>query len=387
VTAVDEAPTTVEDVLTAVEALAPAIAGRAVEVEAARRVPPDLLDDLRGAGAFRALLPRSHQGLGADLPAALRVWEALARADASVGWVAMIGGGAWIDLVRLSRASFDALFAGPGDLIVAGVFSPSGTITAVDGGYRVTGRWGFASGCEHADVIYGNCLEGTDGGVPQLRIAVFRPEDVVIEDTWRACGLRGTGSHHIRVDDLVVPAERTVAPLADEPCLDEPVVRLPVPSLLALGIAAAALGNAQAALDEVLALAAAKTPLLAPAPLAANPLFQHDVATADTELRAARALVHETAASMWDAATAGLPFTLGRVGGARAAAAWATERATHVVDAAYHAGGGTAVYDDSPLQRRLRDAHAITQHFLVKSDTLSTAGAILAGQDPAVVVF
>ncbi|HMG41513.1 MAG TPA: acyl-CoA dehydrogenase family protein [Acidimicrobiales bacterium] len=380
-------PTTPEGVLDAVRALAPTIAARAGEIEAARRVPPDLLDEVARAGAFRLLLPPSHGGLGADLPSALRVYEALARADASLAWTVMIGGGAWCDLAGLPRATFDDLFPG-GDVVVAGAISPSGSIAPDDGGYRVSGRWGFASGCEHADVLYGNCIEGVVDGEPQLRIAVFSPDQVVIEDTWRVSGLCGTGSHHVRVDDVVVPAGRTVAVMTAEPCVDAPILRVPPPSLYALTIAAAALGTARAALDDVVALAAGKVPLFAAAPLATNPRFQFALATADTELRAARALVHETAGAAWETATRDDgPFTLEQSGLARAAAAWATDRAAAVVDAAYRAGGGTSLYTDSPLQRRLRDVHAITQHFLVKDDTLTTAGAVLLGLDPDVPVF
>ena len=146
-------------------------------------------------------------------------------------------------------------------------------------------------------MLYGNCVEGVVDGVPQMRMAVFAPDQVEIEDTWSVSGLCGTGSHHIRGrPTLVVPAERTLASdSTDEPCLDEPVVRIPVPALIALMIASVAVGIAQGALDDTVALAGHKVPLLADAPLSADALFQTDLATADTELRAARALLHESA--------------------------------------------------------------------------------------------
>ncbi len=389
-TTVDRRQVTAQDVLDATRQLAPAIAGRAAEIESARRVPRDLLDELIGAGCFRLLLPRSHGGLGADVPAAMRVFEALARADASVGWTVMIGGGSWVDLTGLPRATFDALFAAP-EVIMAGAINPSGSIAAVPGGYRVTGRWSFTSGCEHADWLYGNCIEappdGDAGGPPRMRIAVFAPDEVTIEDTWTVSGLCGTGSHHFRVDGVEVPAERTLNPLADGPCIDEPIVRNPVPAVLALQIAAVALGTAQAALDDILDIAANKVPLLAGAPLAANPLFQVELATADTGLRAARALLYEAAESAWATAVDGAPVTLAQRARLRAAAVWATARAVEVVEAAYRAGGASSVFADCPLQRRLRDVHAMTQHFLVKQDTLTTAGAILAGQDVDPPIF
>ena len=148
-----------------------------------------------------------------------------------------------------------------------------------------------------------------------------------------------------------------------------------------------ALGIARGALDDILALAGAKVPLLAASPLATNPLFQHEIAVADTELRASRSLLHATAEELWAAAVDGRPSSPEDLARTRAAAAWATERATHVVDTAYRLGGGTAVYADSPLQRRARDIHTLTQHFIVRPDTLTTAGAVLAGLEPDVPVF
>ena len=374
------------DVLAAVHTLQPTIAERAPEIEQARRVPLDLLDMLIGAGCFRIVLPPSHGGLGADFPSAVRMLEALARADASVAWTVMIGAGSWCDLAGLPRSAFDSMFSS-GDVIVAGAFNPTGSMTPVGDGYRVSGRWSFASGCQHATWIFGNCVEGVVDGRPQLRIAVFSPDQVVIEDTWHVSGLAGTGSHHFRVDDQFVAAERTAVPLAGPHCVDEPILRVPPPAVFSLVISSVALGTAQGALDDILALATAKVPLLSPGPLAGNPLFQLELATADTELCAARALVYRTAEWLWAQAVEGTPLTLEQRARVRAAGVWATERAAAVVDTAYRSGGGSSLYDGSALQRRMRDVHAITQHFIVKRDTLTTAGAILAGQDPNVMVF
>jgi indole-3-acetate monooxygenase len=378
------------DVLRAVEDLAPTIAERAPQIEAARRVPPDLLDELVRAGCFELLLPRSHGGLGADLPAAMRVLETLAAADASVAWTVGIGAGAWLDLVGLPRPTFDAVMTAAPHVIIAGVFRPSGTATPVDGGYRVSGRWGFASGCEHATWLYGNCVvagTGHDGGPPSMRIVVLDPEEVTIEDTWHTSGLAGTGSHHFRVDDVFVPVERTVEPMGGVPAVDEPIVRVPLLTVLSLGLASIALGVAGGAVDDVVGLAAGKVPMLASSTLGANPLFRYELATADTEVRAARALAHELAGAAWADAVHGTEPTLAGRARARAAGAWITARAAAVVDTAYRSGGGTALYSDHPLQRRLRDVHAITQHFLVKPDTLTEAGAVLVGDQPGVPVF
>ncbi|MGH9186779.1 MAG: acyl-CoA dehydrogenase family protein [Acidimicrobiales bacterium] len=137
---------TAKTVLHAARQLAPSILDRAGEIEAARRVPTDLLEQLRAAGCFRLLRPATHGGLEAALPDAMRGLESLARADASVAWTVMIGAGSWIDLAHLPRETFDALYAGNPDAITAGVFNPTGAITPVDGGYRVTGRWSSPAG-------------------------------------------------------------------------------------------------------------------------------------------------------------------------------------------------------------------------------------------------
>ena len=235
----------------------------------------------------------------------MRALESLARADASVAWTVMIGAGSWIDLAHLPRETFDALYATNPDAITAGVFNPTGSIVRVDGGYQVTGRWSFASGCQHADVLFGNCVEGVVDGMPQLRGAVFAPVDVEIEDTWSVSGLCGTGSHHFHVDGTVVPTERTYAPMNGEPCVDALIVHLPPPAVFSLVIASVALGIAQGALDDITVLASDKVPLLSPVPLGGNPLFQFELATADTDVRAARSLIYEEAERIWAAAASG----------------------------------------------------------------------------------
>lgn len=385
-TATDSKITRPASILDAVRALAPKIIARAPEIEAARRLPPELIRDLTAAGCFRMLIPRSHGGEGFDLPSAMRVIEELSRADASVGWTTMNLAGGWINLGAIPRVTFDTLYAKGPDVIIGGVFAPSGTAVPVKGGYRVSGRWAFASGCQDCQWLFGNCMEEHEGG-PRLRTVIFSPDQIEIEDTWSVSGLCGTGSHHLNADDVLVPAERTCLPFADPPCLDEPLLRMPMPPIFAFGVASVALGIAQGALEDILALSAGKVPLLAHTALATNPLFQNQLGAADAKLRAARGLLYADAAAAWGTAVAGAEFTPEHRARMRAAITWAATTAASVVDMAYHAGGGTAIYAGSPLQRRFRDVHAITQHFLVKLDTLTTAGAVLAGAEADLTVF
>jgi len=256
----------------------------------------------------------------------------------------------------------------------------------VENGYEVSGRWSFASGCPYADWIYGNAIEMIDG-TPEFRTILFEPGEVVIEDTWHVLGMRGTASHDFVADHVTVPAARTFATFASEPCVDATIVGIPQPSLFSLLLASLVLGAARGALDDIMELAAGKVPLLAGSPLATNELFQRELARTDTELRSVRALVWACADEIWATVESGSAPSPDLVARTRAAAAWSTTVAVAGAEAAFRFGGGSAIYDDSPLQRRLRDVNVIAQHFLVKPDTLTTAGALLAGQDIDVPVF
>jgi alkylation response protein AidB-like acyl-CoA dehydrogenase len=370
----------------AVEALVPEIRSRAAEIESARRVPLDLVEQLRETRSFDILRPATHRGVGADLAGAMQVIETLSVADASVAWIVLIGGGAWVDLAGLPRATFDEIFTADRSTIVAGVFNPTGSATRVARGYEIEGRWTFASGCEHADWIYGNCIDASDGE-PKMRIAVFEPGEVEIEDTWNVIGLCGTGSHDFRVSHLTLPAERTVDLFEASPAVASPLLHVPVPAVLALLVATVSLGIARAALDDVLELAGDKVPLLEAAPLAANPHFQHELGDADARLSAVRARLYEAAGEAWSAAQADHPPSVDLRARLRSSAVLAASTATAVAETAFRAAGGSSVYRTCPLQRRLRDAFAVGQHFLVRPDTLTTCGAILAGQEPDLTIF
>ncbi len=210
--------------------------------------------------------------------------------------------------------------------------------------------------------------------------------ELTIEDTWTVLGMCGTGSHHVTANDVFVPVARTCPTLVDEPCVDVPLVHIPFPTYVRTRDRRHGLGCGARALDDILAIAGGKTPLLAGAPLAANTLFQYELGQADTDLPA-RVLAYQEAGSAWAVAADRAGFTMQRRAWIRATAVWVTARAMAVVDFAYHAGGGSALYATNALQRRLRDIHAITQHFLVKPDTLTTVGAALAGQEVGLPVF
>ena len=175
-------------ILDSVRALLPAIAARDDEIEQGRRLPLDLVAQLRDAGCFRTLVPRRFGGAGLELADHMTVVRELARADGSVGWTVMIGSAAPAILGKLPAPAFADVYAGGPDVVVAGAFNPTGVATPVDGGYRASGRWSFASGCQHADWFVAHCFVD-DGRMPPIRMMVLPAADVEIIDTWRVSGL------------------------------------------------------------------------------------------------------------------------------------------------------------------------------------------------------
>jgi alkylation response protein AidB-like acyl-CoA dehydrogenase len=376
-----------EKLLEAVREVAPAIRARAAETEAGRRLPPDLLAELRAAGVFRMLVPRSHGGLELPFPPSVEVLAELAAADGATGWTAMIGCETSALFSLLPRASFETVYAGGPDVICGGAFAPQGTAELGDGGYRVNGRWGFASGCQHADWLFGQCVVTRNGvpvpgpipGAPALRCMVLPAARFEILDTWHSSGMRGTGSHDIALRDAEVPAEWSFDLWLGEPSLAGPLFAAPLLQF-SLHIGAVALGIAEGALADLTALAGTnKQRLYARAALADQPLFQYRLGHAQADARAARALLEASAREYWRQACAGAlaPELRTQV---LLAVAWVAETGARVVDACYTAGGGSALYASSPLQRRLRDIHTLTQHASVQENVFASAGAERLGR-------
>jgi len=374
--------------LDSVRDLAPSISARSAEIDAGRRLPPDLLAQLKAAGCFRMFVPKSHGGLDVDVPASMEIIETLATADGSTGWVVMIGSETPMFLALLSRKRFDRLYANGPDVIIGGAFAPRGQAEMIDDGYRVSGRWSFASGCQHSDWLFGNCVVTENGkprpglipGTPEARAMMFAPPKAQIIDTWSVNGLRGTGSHDIAVENLVVPSDDSLDIFLGQSSVPGPSMAEPL-LYAALHIGTVAIGIAQRALTEIVALANTnKRRLYASASLAESPLFQFRLGQADASLRAARNLLRSEADAVWNSAVAGNSITIDGRAPVMAAITWAVHTCAAVVDSCYRAGGGSSPYDGSPLQRCMRDIQTLTQHAAVAESWLTTSGAAILGR-------
>ncbi len=361
----------------AARSLGPLIRSHADEAEAARRLPMPVVDALRAAGLMRMCVPAMYGGPEVDPLTMVEAIAAVAEADGAAGWCSMIA----------STTSSMALFLDPvaaievfGDAatISGGAFAPSGTGRTVEGGYEISGRWAWGSGTQHCDWI--TCGTLTDDG--GFRLFFVPAAEVTILDTWYSSGLRGTGSNDFSVDAVVVPAERSVQPLLGRVQVDTALGHFPNFCLLASGVAAATLGIARRAIDELVALAdAGKRSVYSSKSLAQTTMAQVEIARAEALLGSARAfLLHELGVA-WDQAVAGTRVPVEQRARIRLACTHAARSAAGAVDLAYEAGGGSSVYSSSPLQRCFRDVHTATQHLMVSTRNYETVGKLLFGVD------
>jgi indole-3-acetate monooxygenase len=350
-------------VLDNVRALLPEITARAEEMEQARAVPRDLAEKLRSAGVFRRYVPRSHGGDEMWPDEGLTVIEELARADASIAWVAAVGSEGPSFYSYLPADTYDKIFAGGPDVIHSGVINPTGKAVKVDGGYRFSGRWSFASGSNNADYI---CIHGVLDGGQGTRLGVVPARELQIDDVWHVSGLKGTASNDIVVSDLFVPEEWT-GNFAELPQVARhPLDRRPLGARFGSEFAAVAVGIAQAALDDITDIARNKVPATSRSKLAADPVAQYLVGQLATDLYMARTLLHQVGRDDQASVPFGPPdeaaTAVRRARLSRAAAV-----AASVVEGAYSVSGTTGLFESCPLQRRLRDVRAVTQHYMLSA--------------------
>lgn len=364
----------------AVPALVPRILAAADEIEAGRRVPLELVHALADAGVFRLCVPRALGGLEAHPSELVDAVAAIAAADGSTGWCAAIAATTGVVAAYLAEPVAREIYGADPRVVTGGVYAPRGTAVPAAGGFRVSGRWPFASGSEHCRWLMGGCLV-RDGGPPRARMMLFPAAEARILDTWHVAGLRGTGSHDMTVDDLFVPAERSVSLTEDRPRAPGPLYAFPVFGLLAIGIAAVALGIGRAAIDELVRLAGEKTPQGSRRTLAERAVVQAQVAEAEALVRAGHAFLRDAIDRAWTTAVGRGAIEPAERAALRLAATHATTSAARAVDLAYTAGGGTSVYAASPLQRHFRDVHVATQHMMVAGPTLELVGRVLLGVD------
>ncbi len=384
------------DIVTAAQTLAPLIQESRGAMEAERRLPPKVVEALRELGALRMAVPRAYGGLELDPMTQVRVVEELSRQDGSVGWCAMIS----------SAGSFASAFLAPAvarrlcsstEFSLAGQVVPVGRAELVDGGYRVSGRYRFGSGCQHASLVAGGCVVFAEGkprrlanGQPETRVMVFPPSACRILDTWHTTGLLGTGSHDFVVEDVFVPFEESCS-LAERPHYSGTLYRFP--PLFLVTHAGVPLGIARAAIDALIELASGKELMPDPHKLFGSRLLRDEsrvheaVAVAEGALAAVRSFAYSFLEELWE--------TLGRneKPSPRQRALYRimlidTHRvAKEVIASMYDLAATSAIYRSHPLDRLMRDILTACQHGIVHPKMYRPAGRLLLGLEAGDPLF
>ena len=377
---------TTADIIAAVDGLVPLILSRADDIAEARRLPSDVVAAMRQAGVFRMPMPESWGGPEMPLPDQLRIIETLSAADPSVGWCAMIGSDSGFYSSFFDDDVAHRLWPDL-DVVTAGWLFPAGQARRVPGGYSLSGRWSFGSGCTHADVIVAGFMvmdetsapEMADG-MPVMRIAVAPASSYEILDTWHTTGLAGSGSNDYTCSDMFVDDAHTFG-------LDRPVRRAGalyrLPGAFLANVHGVALGLARRAIDEVIGIAQGKLLLPQFTVMRDVPRVKEAIADAEILLRSARAYSCAALESVWASLVADQPIsaqqrvdlTLSRVQAFRVA----RDVAQRMVSLA----GTQAIYRTSVLDRLLRDAITLNQHVVAGTMMSEGAGRLALGIEPS----
>jgi alkylation response protein AidB-like acyl-CoA dehydrogenase len=373
-----------------VGALAPAIDTAAEAIERDRRVPADLMRALHDAGLFRILLPRRYGGAEVHPLVFMQVLEALAKHDASLAWNLGQNSVCSIVAAYLQPDAARQVF-GPRDAILAwGPANGPVRATACDGGYRVSGRWSFASGMRHATWLGAQCpLFEADGsprrnasGAHEKRTMLVPARSATLHDVWNVGGLRGTASDAFVIEDCFVPEALTV----DRESLREnrepgALYRLTTFNLFSCGFGSVALGVARAMLDAFVELAKAKTARGMPGPLRDNTAVQAQLGRAEARLRAARHLLFGTMTEICGDDGIAAPPTMEQRMAIRLASTQAIREARSVGGFAFEAAGATAIFTSGPFDRRFRDLNTIAQQVQGRASHYDTVGRFLLGAE------
>jgi alkylation response protein AidB-like acyl-CoA dehydrogenase len=374
-----------------VRGLLPAIGEAAQRIDTERRIPEPLLTQLMEAGLYRMLVPRALGGLQVHPLTMMQAVEMIAGVEASTAWNLCQNSICGTTAAYLPEPVAREIFGNDRAVLAWGPASADCKAVRVQGGYRVTGRWSFASGMRHAAWLGGHSTivlaDGTtvrgESGAPLSRTMLFPAGAATLVDDWHVIGLRGTASDTFTVQDQFVPESHTV--IRDNPAERRDPGLLycfTTLNLFACGFGSIALGVARAMLDAFIQLATEKVPRAQKHPLRENAAVQSQVGQAEAQLRSARMFLRGAFQEIWDTVEQTRQVTLEQRIAIRMAASHAIHQAREVGDMAYEAAGATAVFAANPFEKRFRDLHTIAQQVQGRRAHFESVGKFLLGLEP-----
>jgi len=354
--------------LEAARKLAPLIRASADEIDKARELPKPLFAAIADAGLFHMGVPRAIGGLEVDLPTYVQVIEEIGKADASTGWAVNQGAIFATYSARMAPDVARAIWIDTPRSVVSNTPAPSAQAVVVPGGYRVTGRQGFSTGCRHASWIapHAQIIENGEvrqrDGKPETRFLLVPAAQVELLDTWHVRGMRGTGTNHFVVTDVFVPEERTVLTAGGPLVTDGLLYRIPRTLAFGSGDSSVALGIARSCLDAFFELAGSKSPRHMQGLLRDQAMTQFSVGQAEATLRSCQAFLTASVTNIWDEVKSTGQVSLDRRVNLRLAITHGIRQAAQIIENIYSLCGADAAFDGNPIQRYFQDIHVITQH-------------------------
>jgi alkylation response protein AidB-like acyl-CoA dehydrogenase len=370
--------------------LIPLLRSAADRIDATNELPPDVLDAMFDAGMFKLLLPRAFGGYELKPLDFIQCVEAIAEGDASVAWCMNQGSGCSMAAAYMEPDVAREIWGGKRDVVAWGQ-GPGTKAFRAEGGWRVTGTGSFASGSRHATWLGAMCpsfeADGTPivrpDGVAWERTSLFRREKARIDDVWQVMGLRGTGSDNYTVKDLLVDDAHTLTrEYEPERRQQGALYSFQAMQLYASGFASVALGVSRAMLDGFIALAKTKSQAWSADSLRDNQAVQQIVSYADASWKAARAGLHKTVDDAWRDVSRTGELSLDHRMEIRQAATYAIHVSRDMAHHVFHEAGSTAIFNNKPFERRLRDVNSVSQQLQGRRTHFESVGLYRLGGEP-----
>lgn len=343
------------------------------------RHPVDTVwDEIRKTGVFYHFVPKRYGGLEFDLPTFIDAMIPLAEGCTSTGWVtSFCVEHNWL-LTQFPQQAQDDIFGTHPYIIAPAVTNPMGRAKAVDGGYLLSGQWRWGTGVMHSDWIMAYGAMPSAEGPPQVRFFIFPTSQGQIIDTWNVDGMSGTGSHDIAVEDLFIPAHRSVevAGLRDgrgngAALYDNPIYRMPMMPFLALTAAIPAIGTARAAVAHFRTYMAERQVYLTDLKQSDKPAAQMRLGHADMQTRTAEMLIRDAGQKIMQLANQVDPPTPEQRVSIRMQIAYGMDLCRNAIILASGASGSSAHFVTNPIQRALRDINVMSSHVVYDLDSVS----------------
>ncbi|HTJ41321.1 MAG TPA: flavin-dependent monooxygenase [Kofleriaceae bacterium] len=345
---------------------------RLKEADEGRRVPAETIKDFQAAGFFRILQPSRWGGFEHDPQVFFDVQQTIGAACASSAWVlGVLGVHAW-QLALFPIEAQREVWGDDTSTLISSSYAPTGKIERAPGGYTISGRWSFSSGCDHGQWAFlgGMVPPAAEGAPPEMRTFLLPRRDYTIEDNWHVMGLKGTGSKDVVVDRVFVPEHRTHKLIdgykRSSPGNEHnpaPLYRLPFGQVFVRSVSTTAIGIAQGALDAYRKNTAARIAASDGAKVSLDPSAQVVAARAAESIEDLRAQIHRNFDEMMALVRAGEDLPLEKRLRWRLDSSMAVVKSAEVVDALFTESGGRAIFDGSTLQRAFLDIHAARAHY------------------------